>query len=517
LDDLLILEYKNTAAVVDDLLAVSRQSGYFEKFDITYETCQLYKWFRLSKVEQFYELHQSVIGDRKFVFSGTQYQYNVENEELAVMVPAEAKNYARVGDGYYEFVPVPNKYGRPEKQLHQRNRETIKEDYGKDFFEHIPKYKAFCNVPDHIRYQPVIDNCFNRYCEFEHDSEDGDCTLTLGFIRHIFGEQYELGLDYIQLLYQRPQQILPILCLVSVENNTGKSTFIKWLKAIFTNNCTIIGNAELSNDFNAGWATKLVIACEESFIDKKPVVERIKALSTGDKIVINQKGKDHVEVDFFGKFILASNNEDSFIIAGKADTRYWVRKIPVPETDNVKLLDMLIPEIPCFLHFLNRREMSSRQRSRMWFSPNELQTAALDRLIEQNLPTVVKEIKEKVWQYFIDFPETELYVDPQLIFKHMLNGRYGSSYILRECRTHLGVDVLKNEHGESLLKRCVYRWKVYNSFDDTWAVHTEKHVGRPLVFKREDFLTKGDANNLLAETKSEPNQQKLDELEKLPF
>ena len=155
------------------------------------------------------------------------------------------------------------------------------------------------------------------------------------------------------------------LYLLTAENNTGKSTFIKWLKAIFTNNCTIIGNAELSNDFNAGWATRLIVACEESFIDKKPVIEKIKALSTGDKIVINQKGRDHVEVDFFGKFILASNNEDSFIIASKRDIRYWVRKIPVPATDKIDILNSMIEEVPHFLYFLNKREMHSRQKSRM--------------------------------------------------------------------------------------------------------------------------------------------------------
>jgi hypothetical protein len=77
--------------------------------------------------------------------------------------------------------PIPNKYEQLEKQLHQRNKSTIMEDYGKDFIEHIPKYKAFYNVPNHIHYQPVIQNCFNRYYEFEHDPEDGDCTLTLEF------------------------------------------------------------------------------------------------------------------------------------------------------------------------------------------------------------------------------------------------------------------------------------------------------------------------------------------------
>ena len=42
----------------------------------------------------------------------------------------------------------------------------------------------------------------------------------------------ELGLDYVQLLYQQPTQILPILCLVSKKNETGKTTFAKWLKVL---------------------------------------------------------------------------------------------------------------------------------------------------------------------------------------------------------------------------------------------------------------------------------------------
>ena len=491
--------------IAADLLALSRPSKYFTKFDITYETRHLYKWFRLSKVEQFYDFHQPAIADQKFIFSGTQYQYNPEKEELTVIIPADAKNYARVGDGYYEFVHVPNKYKQLEKQLHQRNKETIRDDYGKDFFEHIPKYKAFCNVPDHIHYQPIIENCFNRYYEFEHEPQEGDCPLTLDFIQHIFGEQHELGLDYIQLLYKRPQQILPILCLVSAENNTGKSTFIKWLKAIFTNNCTIIGNAELSNDFNSGWATRLIIACEESFIDKKPVIERIKALSTGDKIVINQKGKDHVEVDFFGKFILASNNEDSFIIAGKKDIRYWVRKIPVPPTDKIDMLAAMIQEIPQFLHLLNRRQMHTRQNSRMWFAPHEIHTEALTRLIEQNLPKVIKEIREKVRQYFFDFQEAELQITAKQIAEHMLSNRYDSYYIIRECKTHLDIDFLRDEKGNRKIKRCTYKWKTYITTNeitaaDNFTIHTEKQIGQPLVFQRQDFLTPHEIQTLTPPT-----------------
>jgi len=325
--------------------------------------------------------------------------------------------------------------------------------------------------------------------------------------------------DYIQILYQRPQQILPILCLVSAENNTGKSTFIKWLKAIFTNNCTIIGNAELSNDFNAGWATRLIIACEESFIDKKPVIERIKALSTGDKIVVNQKQKDHVEIDFFGKFILASNNEDSFIIASKKDIRYWVRKIPVPMSDKIDMLNNMIDEIPYFLYFLNKREMFSRQKSRMWFSPDEIHTEALKVLIEHSLPTVVKEIREKVRQFFFDFEDTELHITPKQIASHMLGGRYGSYYIIRECKTHLNVCNLIDHENEKIIKTCSYKWKDYAEGTDNFEVRTNKHIGQPLVFNREDFLTNYETNSLYPAKPPKPLQHELGiiETKETPF
>ena len=154
---------------------------FFEKFDITHDTRKLYKWFNLLEAKQFYEFHQSAIGSRQFVFSNTLYNYNVEKDELQVVIPAESKNYVRVGDGYYEYVLVPNKYNQLEKQLHPRKKGTILEDHNKDIFEHIPKYKAFCNVPDHVNYQQIISNCFNRYFEMEHEPEEGECPVTLEF------------------------------------------------------------------------------------------------------------------------------------------------------------------------------------------------------------------------------------------------------------------------------------------------------------------------------------------------
>jgi len=498
IDDLLISENENTQAVVEDLLVISRPNHFFKKIDVTYNTGKLYKWFNLSKVEEFYNFHQQAIGTKQFMFSGAVYEYDEEKEELKKIVPAEAKNYVRVGDKYCEFVLVPNKYNQLEKQLHTRQKRTIIDDYGVKFLDHIPKYKAFCNVPNHVHYQPVISDCFNRYYEFEHEPEEGECPLTLDFLQHIFGEQYELGIDYIQLLYQQPQQKLPILCLVSRENKTGKSTFVELMKAIFTNNCATIGNAELSDQFNAVWATRLIIACEESFIDKKIVVEKIKALSTGNKIIMNQKGIDHVEVDFFGKFILCSNNEENFIIASKQDTRYWVRKIPMPQKEQVNLLKLMIQEIPHFLYFLNKRKLSTENKSRMWFSIEDIHTEAFDQLAEHNLREAAKEIRDKVRQFFFDFNEDVLHITTKQIKENMLNNRYSLGYIKTECKNSFGVDFLKDESGEPVITWFTYKWKEYIDTENSgyFIDKKSKWNGQALVFNREKFLSNYEINSL---------------------
>ena len=165
-----------------------------------------------------------------------------------------------------------------------------------------------------------------------------DCPTIINFIHHLFGtktvsytdpetkekleyQTLDLALDYLQLLYQKPQQKLPILCLVSKENNTGKSTFANFLRMMLGANTAIVGNADLQSDFNAHWANKSVVVCDETKIDKQQVVEKIKNLSTARKIYMNAKGRGQVELDCFIKFVLINNNEDSFIHATDDDIR----------------------------------------------------------------------------------------------------------------------------------------------------------------------------------------------------
>ena len=82
-------------------------------------------------------------------------------------------------------------------------------------------------------------------------------------IHHIFGEQFELGMDYMQLLNAKPTQKLPILLLVSEERNTGKTTFLNFLKAVFEDNVTFNTNEDFRSQFNADWAGKLLIVVDK--------------------------------------------------------------------------------------------------------------------------------------------------------------------------------------------------------------------------------------------------------------
>jgi len=474
LDDLLIALPGKEQEIIEDLTQLSRQPMYFFREDMTYNTAKIRKHFRLHNINEFVEYHCEIIEQyrklnmtgyaeapdlkkKEFVFNGTKYKWDEEKSNCVVVVPADAKRYFRVGDQYHEKIQVPNKYGQLEKRFHRRMKQTIIDDYGKRFVTHIPKFKAFCNVPDHTNYQEVISSCYNMYYPFEHEPTEGEYTYTMSFLEHIFGKgtirvnhktkgwievkEIDLGLDYIQLLFQQPQQTLPILCLVSRENGTGKTTFAKWLKMLFTENAAIVGNSELANDFNASWAGKLLVICDETKIDKLVVVERVKSLSTADKIFMNSKGKDHVEIDFFAKFLFLSNNEENFIYAGEDDVRYWVRKIPVIQELFVGMLEEMKEEIPAFLHFLNTRKMATEQLHRAWFYPELIKTEALKRVIEFSQSTVEKELRQNVRDMFFDHGSDEILMTLDSINETFFRNKWERNYLRKVLTDKLKVEM----------------------------------------------------------------------------
>lgn len=322
------------------------------------------------------------------------------------------QSYIRVGTNYYKIVQMPTISGGSHESLLLWNIETLRNDHGKSFIADIKKYDGFICIPGHMNYKQEHNGFYNRYAPLPFAPKEGTIETSLRFVKHIFGSQFELGLDYLQLLYTKPIQILPILCLVSKERVTGKTTFLKWLKAIFDNNVTYLTNDNFSSQFNSDWANKLLVCIDEVLFNKEELTERIKYLSTTDFNKLEAKGKDKREVEFFSKFILCSNNEDSFIKIDKEETRFWVLKIPSLQKEETHFLEDLKAEIPAFLYFLMYRSLSTSHTTRMWFSPDEISTKALRNLKRNNRNRVERELASAILSVMETYSMDEVDVCP---------------------------------------------------------------------------------------------------------
>lgn len=353
------------------------------------------------------------------------------------MPKIEKFSYIRVGTQYFKIINQPLNSKDFAIRLDKWNLLTIKNDESPEVWKSIPKYDSFCIIPNHLNYERRIGNSYNKYEPFEFEPKEGEYQRIQEFLSHIFGEQLELGFDYLKLLYEKPYQILPILCLVSTERNTGKTTFLNLLKSIFKGNMTINTNEDFRSQFNSDWTNKLIIGVDEVLLDKVEYSEKLKNLSTAKQIKSESKGVDKVETDFFGKFILCTNNEEKFVLVDSNEIRYWVRKINRLENDNVNLLSEMKNEIPAFLYFLSKREMSTEKKSRMWFTKEQIYTEALGRLKKGNQTQLEKEIRILISEQMNAFGLEEI--------------SYTVTDLFDLCRVSLKTN--KTQIGEALRKR----------------------------------------------------------------
>lgn len=376
------------------------------------------------------------------------------------------ESYIRVQTNYYKKCLQPTIQGEYIEIWMPWSAEMLKQDMSRGAIKRIQKFDGFSCVPSHLQYQETIGNFYNLYQRLEWKPEPGSCQNIQEFLRHIFNEQYELGLDYLQLLYTKPTQKLPVLCLVSRERKTGKTTFLNLLKLIFGKNMTFNGNSDFRSQFNSDWMNMLLIAVDEVLLDRREDSEKIKNLSTARTSKSEAKNKDRKEIEFFGKFVLCSNNEENFIVIDPTETRYWIRKIPVLVSENIRLLQDMEKEIPQFLHHLLQRPLSVPYPiTRMWFSEKQLRTDALLRVIRSN--------RNKT--------ETEIL----LLFKEIFDATNSKEFsftnkdlleLLRKSSPRLSRQnisaVLQNEWGLQPVNNSLsYQTYIYNATNELVPVH----------------------------------------------
>lgn len=406
--------------------------------------------------------------------------------------------YIRVGTDYYKVINKSDRYGGTQTHLKPWGKEEIKQDHSKSMLSQIPKFDDFIIQPDNKDYHPIINNCYNLYSKFAHQPHNepvttNDIPTTIMFMKHIFGEQLELGFKYLKILYEHPKQILPILTLVSKERDTGKTTFINWFEMIFGSNSILIAPEDILKHFNANYATKNIVLVDETFVEKQSGVEKLKSLSTAKSINVSQKHVSEYQIPLYMKVVLCTNKVKDFMRIDSDEIRFWIRSIPsIKGKKNVKIEEQLFNEIPKLLRLLSDLPaINFDTGSRMVFTKDEIQTSALLDVKNESKSWLHKELEIRFEDFFNENRNTELFITPTDIklawYAH--NSQVSIPYIKKVLMEEMNLKPLD--------KQRYYPWAEV-SYDKT-------KVARPFKIDRpnDEFIDFGNPNTTAIHSSSE--------------
>ncbi len=519
LDDLLIKYEAKTIEIIEDLHTLNFARKYFDGMainDLSKDVQgRLYKELGLVNEDDFYKTYGDFIGDREFRFKRRRYIYDKEKKEVVFVKHEDAEKFMRIGPDWVKVISTVNKHGEPEEELVPWKISEIQRDYAKrypDFIDTITRYDGFCNEPNwNGQYQQSLLNCYNVCRPLKWQATEGSIANTLGFIKHLFGgqgniilddkgrfereeaykgDQFTVALDWLTILLKHPKHMLPVPCLVSPENGTGKSTFLKWLQMIFGDNMCILGNAQFQMKFNGHYATKFIISIDEGFleVDKKAEKERLKQLVTADSVYLELKGMNVRKIPYYAKIIIASNDADRLMKIEEGESRWFVVRVPVIPKDkrDPDLENKMKAEAEAWLYFLKNRPIFHQRVDRLWFSP--------DDFITEQFKIIVEATKNRVDRVFEDWIQEQfmLYRLPVLrfsqkflteIFNDPKNSKYKIDSI--ELKAYLERKGLKIEVPQ--------RIKVPVGFDMGDFLNTPKilyreEMGRPYKFTSDKWL-----------------------------
>lgn len=566
LDDLLIYHKDKQAQIVRELQDVDSITAFYKRVNMNHERNRLSEHFYLDSVKNFYNHHKAKIdppseagnmrGYRPFLFCGTIYKWNDQKHECEEILSRDMMAYMRIGTGWFKLTRVPTKGKDADNHyiyaetLAPWSRQNITDDYGTEVLKKLHKYDGFINFPDHENYMRVIGNFYNMYHPLLY-KPSAEELRSKGFpviystLEHIFGKdnrgrglkpgdegydpqsQFDTGVDYIELMYKNPRQNLPILCLVSNERGTGKTSLLDLLQVLFAENTVIVGNEQMTSKFNTLIAGRLCVGVDESNLaDNKAFTEKLKYWSTAKRLPMEGKGKDATMVDNFTKYILCSNNETRFIYASDEEVRFWVRKVPqFAEGEKIgSVKPFFEEEMPAFMAWLNQRELfynpdDPKKIDRMYFPPEMLRTEWLNNLLEAQRPRAERKMREWLKQWFIDFGKLELLTTADKLQEAIsITDKKFNNFDLEDIKRYIEENMHVKKFGGGSGKSKRFHFQIVSSFvpddqkEDELTVNkvTIAGNGRPYQFFAKDFLTEAEFYDTFPDERPKTEQKKID-------
>ena len=514
IDDLILAEPESLDQIKKELTKVGSTDGlFFKRFNVSamsYE--KIREYFGIHEgAEGFFKKHEDKIGSRPFVYGKGLYQYNEEIKKLEYIRAGEAAQFCMIDSTYYIKGAQTTIHGtienvlKPTKMIsiHKMFQHKSKSELSKIIYD-IPHYNGFINRPSHTDYKKLWEvpdaegytmKYYNKYHPLSWNPEPGNCPLSLQFIKHVFGtgtieykgktyNEWDLGLDYIQLLYLNPTQKLPILCLVSEEGSTGKTKFWEWIASIFQQNVKEIASDQLTGQFTTYFASCLLCYIDEAFIDRIHVVEKLKQLVTSKKTRLEGKFENADTIDNFLKIGLSSNNVRNFANIRFEEMRFWIRelhKIPEDQYDPY-FEEKLLAEIPAFLHFLQNRTMVTERVTRLHFANELIATEALEIVKKESRSGVEIMLEMCIQEYISNCKQSIVRLSPRDL-KTMLDDATISLAKIRWGLLKFGIEISPHSN--------VYDFYSFpkNSVDDNNYISTERRKSATYKLPASLFFT----------------------------
>jgi len=329
--------------------------------------------------------------------------------------------YETIGTEYYKVNPV-------DRRLIPWSKTMFEKLYGSNM---IPPraYNLKGYQPDYLSDKFPVDLALDRktrnvFMRPKWKQREGDWSTIREGLKHGFGDQYKLALQYCAILIAYPEAKLPLIWFLGTEDK-GKSAVVAIFKYLVgTHTTKKVNNAQLESDFDSFLGESQLVVVEEagSWKEPKAVTDKIKDWVTETmNVTVNPKYGKQYDTPIHAKFMFTSNNWDSVPATGQA-TRFWVIEIKNRPTNQVaNYYGRIESEMGAFVKYLvdtvvptikTNRHGELDTSNRLYFAPEEYQTDAKKFVKSINKGNIHEAIMERASDFFDKFPkENEFYFD----------------------------------------------------------------------------------------------------------
>tara|TARA_R110000787_G_scaffold280655_1_gene391475 strand:+ start:44 stop:2293 length:2250 start_codon:yes stop_codon:yes gene_type:complete len=325
--------------------------------------------------------------------------------------------YETIGTEYYKVNPV-------DRRLIPWSKTMFEKLYGSNM---IPPraYNLKGYQPDYLSDKFPTDLALdqktrNVFMRPTWKQRDGDWSTIREGLKHGFGDQYHLALQYCAILIAFPKAKLPLIWFLGTEDK-GKSAVVAIFKHLVgLNNTKKVNNAQLESDFDSFLGESQLVVVEEagSWKEPKMVTDKLKDWVTETmEVTVNPKYGKQYDTPIHAKFMFTSNNWESVPATGQA-TRFWVIDIKQEPTNRVAdYYGRVESEMGAFVNYLTQDIVPTIKRNRhgdidtsnrLYFEPSEYMTDAKRFVKSINKGPIHDAISEKLSEFFEKFPKEDV-------------------------------------------------------------------------------------------------------------